>query len=282
MLTTKADSPVVVTATDVFEKAAFERLKKMVNDKIGLNCNGYREEYVRRRFDIRLKETGTLTYSKYVNYLNKNPGEFDLLLKNLAINYTTFFRDPDVYAFLEKNIFPTLFVQPTVRIWSAGCSSGQEPYSLAMLALKLIEQRQYNCKVTIFASDVDRETLADAVRGVYGANNLEGVERWMISKYFLKEGNLFRVKDSVKALVKFGVHDLMKQFAYQNLDLVLCRNVMIYFSREGQQHIHMNIFNVLRPGGYFVMGKTESLSGEPAKRFKPLDIQCRVHIKPAN
>jgi chemotaxis protein methyltransferase CheR len=282
MLTENSDSPAVVTTTDVFERAAFERLKRMVNDKLGLNCNGYREEYVRRRFDIRLKETGTLTYGRYVSYLNKNPGEFDLLLKNLAINYTTFFRDADVYLFLERTIFPALFVQPTVRIWSAGCSSGQEPYSLAMLALKIIEQRQYNCKVTIYASDVDRETLADAVRGVYGPNNLEGVERWMVSRYFLKEDNLFRVKDSVKALVKFGVHDLMKQYTYQNLDLVLCRNVMIYFSREGQQRIHMNIFNTLRPGGYFVMGKTESLSGEPAKRFKLFNIQCRVHTKPEN
>jgi len=277
---TNSDAAAVVTTTDVFEKAAFERLKRMVNEKLGLNCNGYREEYVRRRFDIRLKETGTLTYSRYVNYLNKNPGEFDLLLKNLAINYTTFFRDSDVYLFLERTIFPALFVQPTVKIWSAGCSSGQEPYSLAMLALKVIEQRQYHCKVTIYASDVDREALADATRGVYGPNNLEGVEKWMISKYFLKEGNLFRVKDSVKELVKFGVHDLMKPYPHQNLDLVLCRNVMIYFSREGQQHIHMNIFNTLRPGGYFVMGKTESLSGEPAKRFKLFNVQCRVHIKP--
>lgn len=279
---TNSDSPVAVTTTDVFEKAAFERLKRIIKDKLGLNCDGYREEYVRRRFDIRLKETGTLTYGRYVNYLNKNPGEFDLLLKNLAINYTTFFRDLDVYLFLERTIFPALFVQPTVKIWSAGCSSGQEPYSLAMLALKVIEQRQYNCKVTIYASDVDREALADATRGVYGPNNLEGVERWMVSKYFLKESNLFRVKDSVKELVKFGIHDLMKQYPQQNLDLVLCRNVMIYFSREGQQHIHMNIFNVLRPGGYFVMGKTESLSGEPAQRFKIFNIQCRVHTKPEN
>lgn len=279
MLTANADSSQAVTA-DVFERASFERLKKLVYQKIGLNCDGYREEYIRRRFDIRLKETGTLTYSRYVNYLNKNPGEFDLLLKNLAINYTTFFRDLDVYLFLERTIFPALFSQPTVKIWSAGCSSGQEPYSLAMLALKVIEQRQYNCRVTIYASDVDKEALADAARGIYASNNLEGLERWMVSKYFIKEGNLFKVKDSVKALVKFGVQDLMKQFAYQNLDLVLCRNVMIYFSREGQQHIHMNIFNVIRPGGYFVMGKTESLSGEPAKRFKPFNVQCRVHIKP--
>jgi chemotaxis protein methyltransferase CheR len=265
---------------DLFEKSSFERLKKMVNQKLGLNCDGYREEYLRRRFEIRLKETKTNTYGKYVIYLNKNPAEFNLLLSNLAINYTTFFRDSDVYSHIEKTIFPSLFVQPTVKIWSAGCSTGQEPYSLAIMALKVIEQRKYACKVTIYASDVDREALADAGKGVYSVNNLEGTEKWMITKYFDKEGNLFKVKDSVKQLVKFGIHDLNKPYPNQNLDLALCRNVMIYFSREGQQLIHMNIFNALRPGGFFVSGKTEMLSGEPAKRFKLSNVQCRTYQKP--
>jgi chemotaxis protein methyltransferase CheR len=252
----------------------------MVYQKLGLNCDGYREEYLRRRFEIRLKETGTHTYGKYVIYLNKNPAEFNLLLSNLAINYTTFFRDSDVYSHIEKNVFPMLFAQPTVRIWSAGCSTGQEPYSLAMLALKVIEQRKFGCKVTIFASDVDREALAEATKGVYSDKHLEGTEKWMINKYFTKEGNLFEVRDAVKALVKFGIHDLMKPYPNQNLDLVLCRNVMIYFSREGQQLIHMNIFNALQRGGFFISGKTEMLSGEPAQRFKMSNVQCRAYLKP--
>jgi chemotaxis protein methyltransferase CheR len=265
---------------DFFEHAAFEKVKKMVNASLGLNCDGYREEYVRRRFEIRLKETGAKTYCNYVNYLRKNPAEFNFLLSDLTINYTSFFRDADVFLFLEKSIFPSLFVQPTVKIWSAGCSTGEEPYSLAIIALKLLETRQFKCKVTIFASDIDREALAKAANGLYRASQLQGAEKWIVSKYFLKVGDLFKIKDSVKELVKFEVQDLMKPSPRQNFDLVLCRNVMIYFSREGQQHIHMNFFDALRTGGFFVSGKTEMLSGEPAAKFKLSNVQCRVYKKP--
>jgi chemotaxis methyl-accepting protein methylase len=267
-------------ALDLFEKSAFEKLKKMVDDKLGLNMNGYREEYVKRRFDIRLKETGTFTYGKYVHYLNKHPEEFNALLNNLAINYTTFFRDSDVYSYIEKTVFPELFVQPTVRIWSAGSSTGQEPYSLAMLALKVMEHKKNNCRIVIYASDVDREALAEATRGLYAENHLEGTEKWMLDKYFIPEGKMFRVKDSVKQLVKFGIQDLMKPYSQHGLDLVLCRNVMIYFAREAQQLIHMNIFNAIRPGGIFIAGKTEILTGEPAAKFQISNIQCRVYKKP--
>lgn len=267
-------------ALDFFEKAAFERLKRMVDQKLGVNCNGYREEYLRRRFEIRLKETGANTYGNYISYINKNTDEFNLLLNSLAINYTNFFRDRDVYSFIEKNIFPALFVQPIVRIWSAGCSSGQEPYSLAMLALKVLQQHQYNCKVIIYASDVDREALADAASGVYSAPHLEGIEKWMISKYFTKDNDVFRVKDSVKQIVKFTIQDLMKNYPYQNLDMILCRNVMIYFLKEAQGQIFSSMFRSLRAGGFFVSGKTEMLSGEPARQFKLIDLQCRVYTKP--
>jgi chemotaxis protein methyltransferase CheR len=266
--------------SDVFEKAGFEKLKKMISETLGLNCDGYREDYVRRRFNIRLKETGSKTYGAYVNYLKKNPDEFKLLLRDLTVNYTTFFRDAEVYSFIEKSVLPVLFVQPTVRIWSAGCSTGEEPYTLAILTLKLLEHHVNKSKVTVFASDIDREALAHAAEGVYVASQLAGAPNWMLSRYFSKVGEKFQVKDSVKELVKFDVCDLMKPSPRQSLDLVLCRNVMIYFTREGQQRVHMNFFNALRSGGYFISGKTEMLSGEPAQRFKMVDVQSRVYIKP--
>jgi chemotaxis protein methyltransferase CheR len=269
-----------IVESDLFEKVGFEKLKKMISETLGLNCEGYREDYVRRRFNIRLKETGTKTYSAYVNYLKKNPAEFKMLLRDLTVNYTTFFRDTEVFSYLERNIFPALFVQPTVKIWSAGCSTGEEPYTLAILASKLLEHHPYKGKVTIFASDIDREALATAAEGVYAASQLAGAPNWMLTRYFSKVGDKFKVKDSIKEFVKFDVCDLMKPSPRQNLDLVLCRNVMIYFTREGQQRVHMNFFDALRPGGYFVAGKTEMLSGEPAARFKMIDVQSRVYVKP--
>jgi chemotaxis protein methyltransferase CheR len=265
---------------DLFEKASFERLKKMVKESLGINCDGYREEYLRRRFDLRLKETKTFTFANYVNYLRKTPSEFSFLLRDLTVNYTSFFRDIDVYKYLEKTVLPSLLSQPYAKIWSAGCSTGEEPYTLAILVSKLNKAAGSQCKATIFASDIDKEALAQAKEGSFRSSQLQGVERWMLTNYFVKNGDAYIANDQLKSLIRFEIHDLMKPYIHQPLDLILCRNVMIYFSREGQQVVHMNFFNALRNGGYFVSGKTEMLSGEPAAKFKLQDLQSKTYRKP--
>lgn len=263
------------------ENTSYQKVKRMIKEKAGLNCSGYRDEYLKRRFEIRLRATGANTYARYILYLNRHPEEFTNLLNDLTINYTTFFRDTDVYDHLEKKLLPRLFLSKNpVKIWSAGCASGEEPYSLAILVHKLLGRRLLNHPVSIVASDIDKDALGKAERGVYQARQLSTLSPLLIEQFFDKENDGYIVKDFVKKTISFEQFDLMAKPLHQNLDLILCRNVMIYFSKEGQQHIHMSFYNALRDGGYMITGKSEILSGEPAEVFTALDYMTRVYQKP--
>jgi chemotaxis protein methyltransferase CheR len=261
---------------------AFQKVKRMIQESAGLNCSGYRDEYLKRRFEIRLRATGANTYGRYITYLKKNPDEFTNLLNDLTVNYTMFFRDTDVYAFLEKKLLPKIFQSsnPT-RIWSAGCATGEEPYSLAILVNKVLGQAVANHPVTIFASDIDKDALSNAAKGRYHQKQLNNFDSSLLEKFFTKEDDYYKINDFVKRIIHFEQFDLMTSSTHQNLDLILCRNVMIYFSKEGQQHIHMNFYRALKDGGCLITGKSEILSGEPAEKFHPIDYQTRVYQKPS-
>jgi chemotaxis protein methyltransferase CheR len=263
------------------ENSSFEKVKRMIEESTGLNCQGYRDEYLKRRFEVRLRATGTMTYAKYVLYLKKNPDEFEKLLNDLTINYTNFFRDIDVYEYLEKKLLPLLFKskQP-VKIWSAGCASGEEPYSLAILVHKILGKNLGTPSVSIIASDIDKDALGKASRGEYHLKQLSAMTPDMIEKFFDVQGDVYRIKDFVKSIIRFETFDLMKSSTHYGVDLILCRNVMIYFEKEAQQKIHMTFFGALKDGGYFITGKSEMLSGEPAKRFTAIDYITRVYQKP--
>jgi chemotaxis protein methyltransferase CheR len=263
------------------ENTAFQKVKRMIKESAGLDCSGYRDEYLKRRFEVRLRATDTNTYGRYIVYLNRHPEEFTHLLNDLTINYTTFFRDTDVYDHLEKKLLPRLFLsKKPVTIWSAGCASGEEPYSLSILVHKILGKNLSNSLVSIIASDIDKDALGKAERGFYQTRHLSTLSPLMIERFFDKQDDGYLVKDSLKKIIHFEQFDLMTKPLHQNLDLILCRNVMIYFSKEGQQHIHMNFYHALRDGGYMITGKSEILSGEPATAFTALDYITRVYQKP--
>ena len=265
------------------DNAAFSRLKKVMRDGTNINFDCYRESYLKRRIKVRLAATKANTYSDYSRYLQVNPDEFDLLVNDLTINYTKFFRDTDVYSFLEESIFPELFSsKPWVRIWSAGCATGEEPYSLAILVNKVMKKGSNTGRVTIYASDLDKTALGKAKSGEYNDRMVEGVEESVLDQYFDFDNEVYRVKSDVKQFIHFEEHDLMALPPHRNLDLILCRNVMIYFSREIQQKIHMNFYDSLKYGGYLITGKTEFLGGEPSRKFVDVNSKLRVYQKPSH
>ncbi len=266
---------------DYLEKTALNKIKRLMEENAGLNCSGYREEYLKRRFEIRLKATGSNTYGRYLIYLKRNPSEFDNLLNDLTVNYTTFFRDTDVYQYLEKTLLPKLLsLKSPLRIWSAGCATGEEPYSLSILIHKILGKTLRTIPVTIYASDIDKDALSKASLGQYLPRQLGAISKQMTEDYFTPIGDLYQVKDFLKQIIHFEQFDLMKAPQHHNLDLILCRNVMIYFAKESQQQIHMSFFNALKDGGYFVTGKSEILTGEPAQKFSAIDHYVRVYQKP--
>ncbi len=269
----------MVSVDDFLEDVAYQKMKRMLQETVGLNFNGYREAYLKRRFAIRLRATHTYNYRSYVRYLQKNPAEYDLIIDNLVINYTSFFRDRDVYVYLEKTVLPSLLNSRNVKIWSAGCASGEEPYSLAILVHEILGKKLPYHEVKIYASDLDEDALDKAVKAEYSKKQLNGMSDSLIDKYFSTDGETYKVKGSVKRLVTFEKHDLMKPALQKNFDLILCRNVMIFFARESQERVHMHFYDALREGGYLVIGKAEVMSGEPSEKFWCTDMNSRVYQK---
>jgi chemotaxis protein methyltransferase CheR len=270
-----------VVSESFVDSVTFKRLKKVMTEGTGINFDYYRESYLKRRLKVRLTATKTNTYSSYTRYLLANPDEFSALINDLTINYTKFFRDTDVYTFLEKKILPELLSSSKrwVRIWSAGCATGEEPYSLAMLVHEVFRRKGNDCKVNIYASDLDKSALAKAEKGEYNSRMVQCIDEKLVSRYFEPEGEVYRVKPFVKKLIQFEEVDLMTVPKHRHLDLILCRNVMIYFSKEIQQKIHLNFHDSLKAEGYLITGKTEFVSGEAAEKFVDVNPQCRVYKK---
>jgi chemotaxis protein methyltransferase CheR len=270
-----------VSSESFTDTVTFRKLKRVMNERTGINFDCYRESYLKRRMQVRLTATKTKTYVDYIRYLKENPNEFRLLINCLTINYTKFFRDSDVYAFLKETLLPELLSSSIrVRIWSAGCATGEEPYSLSMLIHEVSKQQSKNCQVTIYASDLDRTALEKAKSGEYNQHMVQGVDEKLLRKYFELEDDVYKVKPFVKQLVQFEEQDLMTTPLHKNLDLILCRNVMIYFSKDIQQTIYLNFYDSLRAGGYLITGKTEFVGSEASKKFVDISPRCRVYRKP--
>jgi len=266
---------------DFLESVAFEKLKRVLHESMDINFECYRESYLKRRLKLRLTATKAKTYSDYIRYLQANPDEYNLLVNDLTINYTKFFRDPDVFSFLKETILPELFSSKRlVRIWSAGCATGEEPYSMAILVHEMLKQQMKDSQVSIYASDLDRTALAKAKSGEYDSRTVQGVEERLLDRYFEFDNGLYKVKDFVKRLVYFEEQDLMTPPRRRNLDVILCRNVTIYFSKEIQYKIYMNFYDSLRSGGYLITGKTELVKGEASRKLVDINPRCRVYKKP--
>lgn len=270
------------STVDVGTETDFQMLKEVMNQGTGINFDYYRETYLKRRLKVRLTLTKTHTYSNYMQFLKTNPEEFKRLIDDITVNYTKFFRDTDVYDFLKDTLLPKLIFssKPWIRIWSAGCSTGEEPYSLSMLIHEISIKSPKDRRITIYASDIDETVLAKSETGEYNQRAVQSVNEKLLNKYFDCQEKNYKVKPFVKEIVHFEKQDLMSPPLRRNLDLILCRNVMIYFSREIQQIIYGHFYDSLRPGGYFISGKTELISGQAAPKFVDVNPQCRVYQKP--
>ncbi len=266
---------------DLGDDVDFQNLKQVMNKGTGINFDYYRESYLKRRLKVRLSITKKNSYSSYMQFLQENPNEFKSLIDDITVNYTKFFRDTDVYDYLKETLLPKLISSPKpwIRIWSAGCSTGEEPYSLSMLMHEVSKKPPKERRVTIYASDIDETVLAKSQLGEYDKRATASINEKFLNKYFDFEDNVYKVKPFVKEIIHFEKQDLMSPPVRRNLDLILCRNVMIYFSREIQQIIYGHFHNSLRSGGYLISGKTEFVGGGASEKFVDVYPKCRVYQK---
>jgi chemotaxis protein methyltransferase CheR len=259
----------------------FGRLIRFIEQTIGIRCSSYKEDYIKRRLLSRMRSTNCVTYQDYLNYLKANPAELEKLRNALTINVTEFFRDSDVYELIKKEIFPALIQQKKrLHIWCAGCSTGEEPYSLAMILSDLIAQNPL-ISARIYATDIDQVVLQKAKEGLYPPKTMVKLSESQIRRHFTKlpDGN-FLVKPHVKELIRFRPHDLMSGVPVaQRLDLITCRNVTIYFNEHQKDSLARMFHGALGSRGFYIMGKTEYLGRTLENLFESYNSLQKVFIK---
>ena len=249
----------------------------------------YKENYLKRRFGIRVRANNSFGYHNYMHVLDSDPQEYKKLFDTLDVNVTEFFRNPEAFEVIGNEILPQLIADKkkrgskTIRIWSAGCSDGKETYSIAMLLYEILGPRIRNFDISIRGTDFDSVVLKRAQEGVYESYGLIDIEEqipsYYLNKYFIKEGNLFIVKPEIKNLTVFRHHDLISGRRLLGFDMILCRNVTIYFGRELQDKLYMDFYSALHDGGYLVMGKTETLVGKAKELFEIVNNRERIYQK---
>jgi chemotaxis protein methyltransferase CheR len=250
------------------EEKAFELLKRMIFDKIGLDCSAYRDSYLRGKVQHRMNEKHLATVWEYVRFIKSHPEEFDVLTTVLTVNYTCFFRDTDIYTAIKNSIYPQLIARgKVVRVLSAGCSYGQEPYTLGMLAHEVMGEKLQNYVFSIYAGDIDNACLLKARGGIYTPDEVKEISPHLLAKYFDKTGNNHQVKNDIKKLIRFKYLDLTKDLGFELLDMILCRNVFIYFSKEAQVDILNKFHAALKKDGYMILGKTETMPPDCKEKF---------------
>jgi chemotaxis protein methyltransferase CheR len=259
----------------------FILLKRFIEQTLGIHCSNYKEDYIKRRLLSRMRSTGSSSHDDYLRYLKANPPELENLRNALTINVTEFFRDNEVYDLMKKEIFPALFQQrKRLRIWCAGCSTGEEPYSLAMILSDLIA-RNPAISAQILATDIDKVVLGKAQEGIYTPKAMVKLSEAQIHRHFIRlpDGN-FQAKPHLKELIRFRPHDLMSGVPVSRwLDLITCRNVTIYFNEKQKDELAKLFHDALATGGFYIMGKTEYLGRQVEHLFISHNSIQKIFIK---
>lgn len=263
----------------------FPLLKKKIFYNTSLDCHQYKDNYLKRRISVRMNAKKVPTYFEYMRILASDPSEYDALLKDLTINVTQFFRDTEVFHLLEEEFLPLLIYHKVksqrrvIRIWSAGCASGEEPYSLAIIMHDLLGDEIDSFIVTILGTDIDNGSLKAAKKGEYLPRQIENVRLGYLNSYFQFDGEMHHLSDEIKDMVRFKKLDLFSEVKGGNFDLILCRNVLIYFTKDMQKKLIDNFYDSLNWGGYLVLGKTETLIGNPQHQYDSINARERIYQK---
>jgi chemotaxis protein methyltransferase CheR len=272
--------------SDAINRGNLARLLEKIRDDRGLDLAQYRPRYVERRVATRLNALGLHTYRQYAARLDEDPAEYHRLLDALTINVTQFFRDPSVYELFRTEVLPELLEakaarhQRIVRVWSAGCATGEEPYSIAMAVLSEIRRsRRSEVLPTVIGTDIDRSALEKAKRGEYPLAALAHIPLPDQRQYVDVRGDHFRFKPELTKLVRFQYLNLFEAPPIRAVDVVFCRNVFIYFNREEQDRMLGSFWEALSRGGYLVLGRSERLSPALSKQFELISGRERIYRK---
>uniref|UniRef100_A0A831UB49 protein-glutamate O-methyltransferase n=1 Tax=Geobacter metallireducens TaxID=28232 RepID=A0A831UB49_GEOME len=268
-----------------FPDHALARVREILRSRRNFDIGSYKDKYLKRRIAIRARATHSATAEAYCDLVARSERELDLLLKGLTIHVSQFFRNRPTFEKLREEILPMLFERLRLEgrreatFWSVGCAGGEEPYSLAIILKDSFGDELKEFKVSLVATDIN-EGILDAARvGAYPPERLAELPAGVRERYFSPQGGRFVLAPAVRAMVEFRRGDLFDPAAAMESDLILCRNVLIYFERDEQARILQGFASSLRTGGVLVLGKAETLVGEVRQRFATLCPMERIYQK---
>ena len=261
--------------------ADFTSLKRHVEQLLKIQCSNYKEDYIKRRFLSRMRSTNSASYADYLRYLKTHPQETEPLRNALTINVTEFFRDKEVWDEVKNVILPALFAQKKrISIWCAGSSTGEEPYTLAILLHDAMVNHKDRSGV-ITATDIDEVVLAKAKAGVFEEKAIQKLPTVQVQRHFTKRPDgLYEAKPHLKELLRFRPHDLMSGVPpVRYVDLITCRNVTIYFTEKQKDDLARTFHAALVTDGFYIMGKTEYLGRQVEDLFLAKNTAQKVFVK---
>jgi len=248
---------------------SYEKFKESIFELTSIDLNSYKERQMKRRIDSLITKHGIESYRSYVEILKKEKPIYNEFINYITINVSEFYRNPEQWQVLEKDILPYLFDNfgKDIKIWSAACSTGDEPYSLVMLLSKFMPLN----RIKVLATDIDRLVIEKAKIGVYNDKSLKGLPTEFIKKYFKQiDEKSYQISEDIISCVEFKHHDLLKDPYPANCDLIVCRNVLIYFTDEAKNRIYKNFHDALKDDGILFVGSTEQMLGASKLGFESL------------
>ncbi|HBF40086.1 MAG TPA: chemotaxis protein CheR [Firmicutes bacterium] len=233
----------------------YATFKKMAAELTQIDLNSYKSQQMDRRINSLMSFWNLQSYDEFYDLLRKDPKRYKDFVKKLTINVSEFFRNAERFHELWQSILPELLKKPQIRIWSAGCSDGAEPYTIAIILHEL--QAQHRAR--IIASDVDRVILEKAKEAVYALNEVKSVPEELLPRYFDMRDSFYVLKQPIKDMVEFRAQNLLVDEYEENFDLIVCRNVVIYFTEDAKIVLYQKFLKALNPGGYLMVGGTEPI-----------------------
>jgi two-component system CheB/CheR fusion protein len=259
----------------------FAALLACLKQEYGCDLYGYKPSTLQRRFNHRMSDLKIEGYSHYLDYLRSHPEEHPALLNEVFINYTRFFRDANFWNYLATDILPKIIAHPQsddrIRIWSAGCAKGQEIVSVLILLAEAIGIDACLQRVKCFATDIDQDVLCKATKGIFTQQELEDLPPNLLEKYFEFTGKGYIFHPALRRRIVFGHHNLIENPPISCIDLLLCRNVLIYFNSDMQKSVLNRLYFALKETGFLALGKAEAIVN--LNHFKTVDFRQRIYAK---
>lgn len=250
----------------------------------GCDLTVYKQSTLQRRLGVRMRQIGVSSYSQYLDYLKHHPDEITSLLDTIFINFTGFFRDADAWEYLANEVIPKIIsrkkAHEPIRIWSASCASGEEAYTLALILVEALGMEQYLQQVQIYATDVDEAALRQARQHRYTQSEVVGIPLELLNKYFDLTPQGYVFNPTLRRRVIFARHNLLEDAPISKLDLLVCRNTLMYFNHEAQVKILVRFHFALNHFGFIFLGKAETLVSR-SFLFFPISIKHRIFSKGA-